>query len=97
MYHVADRPDGVHWDGMEYYSSQLRRGVLYAFRGSGKDLPTHRFRLAGLNRASRYRLTFHDNPAANREVTGDALMQMGVDVALPLPLSSDLIFFEEVR
>jgi hypothetical protein len=97
VYHVADRPDGVHWDGMEYYSARLRRGVLYAFRGSASDLPSHRFRLRGLKRARRYRLNFQDNPATNREVTGESLMQMGVDVGLPLPLSSDLIFFEEVR
>lgn len=97
LYHVADRPDGVHWDAIEYYSARMRRGVLYAFRGSGRDQPTHRFRLAGLKRGGRYRLTFQDRPAANREMTGDALMQTGVDVALPLPLSSDLIFFEEVR
>ena len=96
LYHVADRPDGVHWDGMEYYASRLRRGVLYAFRGSAGDLPTHRFRLAGLDRNRRYRLAFQDNPAANREVTGESLMQTGLDVGLPVPLSSDLIFFEEV-
>ena len=96
VYHVADRPDGVHWDGMEYYSTRLRRGVLYAFRGSASDLPTHRFRLSGLEPASRYRLSFQDNPAADRELTGESLMQMGVDVGLALPLSSDLIFFEEV-
>jgi Melibiase len=96
VYHVADRPDGVHWDGMEYYSARLRRGVLYAFRGSANDLPTHRFRLSGLKGSSRYRLSFQDNPAANREQTGESLMQMGVDVGLALPLSSDLIFFEEV-
>jgi hypothetical protein len=97
VYHVADRPDGVHWDGMEYYSTGLRRGVLYAFRGSASDLPTHRFRLSGLEPASRYRLSFQDNPAADRELTGESLMQMGVDVGLALPLSSDLIYFEEVR
>jgi hypothetical protein len=97
VYHVADRPDGVHWDGMEYYSARLRRGVLYAFRGSARDLSTHRFRLSGLKPAGRYRLNFQDNPAANRELTGESLMQMGVDVGLALPLSSDLIFFEEVR
>jgi hypothetical protein len=96
VYHVADRPDGVHWDGMEYYSPEVRRGVLYAFRGSAGDLPTHRFRLAGLDRGRRYRLKFQDNPAANRELTGESLMQMGVDVRLSLPLSSDLIFFEEI-
>ncbi|HEY2463066.1 MAG TPA: alpha-galactosidase [Steroidobacteraceae bacterium] len=97
LYHVADRPDGIHWDGMEYYSARLRRGVLYAFRGSANDLPMHRFRLRGLNRGSRYRLAFQDNPAANRELSGESLTQMGVDVRLALPLSSDLIFFEEVR
>jgi hypothetical protein len=70
--------------------------VLYAFRGSASDLPTHRFRLTGLDRGRRYRLEFQDNPAANRELTGESLMQMGVDVRLALPLSSDLIFFEEV-
>ena len=97
LYHVADRPDGVHWDGMEYYSARLRRGVLYAFRGSATDLPVHRFRLAGLNRGGRYRLVFRDNPAENQELTGEVLMQTGIDVRLALPLSSDLIVFEEVR
>jgi hypothetical protein len=97
LYHVTDRPDGVHWDGIEYYSASLGRGVLYAFRGSTSDLPTHRFRLRGLKRAAHYRLYFEDTPAANGELTGEALMQMGVDVSLALPLSSDLIFFEEVR
>jgi hypothetical protein len=97
VYHVADRPDGVHWDGMEYYSARLRRGVLYAFRGSASNLPLNRFRLAGLNRRGRYRLTFQDNPAANRQLTGESLMQTGIDVRLALPLSSELILFEEVR
>jgi Melibiase/Glycosyl hydrolase family 36 C-terminal domain len=96
LYHISERPDGVHWDGLEYYSSRLRRGVLYAFRGSTNDLPMHRFRLRGLNRGNRYKLSFRDNPAADRELSGETLMQKGVDVRLALPLSSDLIFFEEV-
>ena len=96
LYHVANRPDGVHWDGMEYYSPRTRRGVLYAFRGSAADRPTHQFRLAGLKSSAHYRLTFEDNPAADREATGESLMYRGVDVRLALPLSSDLIFFEEV-
>ena len=96
LYHVEARPDGVHWDGIEYYSARLRRGVLYAFRGSAGDSPVHRFRLEGLNRGRRYRLAFEDNPAANQELTGASLMQ-GVDVRLALPLSSDLVFIEEVR
>jgi hypothetical protein len=94
LYHVAPRPDGVHWDGIEYYSANLRRGVLYAFRGSA-DRRTHRFHLLGLNPRSRYRLGFQDQ-ASTRVRSGEALMQAGVDVALPLPLSSELIFIEEI-
>jgi hypothetical protein len=98
VYHVAQRPDGVNWDGMEYYSPRLRRGVLYAFRGAATDQPTHGFRLLGLEPASRYRLTFEDGgTAANRVLTGQVLMQAGVEVTLELPLSSELIFIEEIE
>jgi hypothetical protein len=97
LYHVADRPDGVHWDGIEYYSARLRRGVLYAFRGNVPDESTHRFRLLGLNPAGRYRLVFQDQgPAAGLVLTGRALMQEGVAVALALPLSSELVILQEI-
>jgi alpha-galactosidase len=98
LYHVAERPDGVQWDGIEYYSGKLRRGVLYAFRGTAPDEPTHRFRLLGLKSGSRYRLKFQDqSAAANLVLAGQSLMQEGVEVTLGLPLSSELIFLEEVR
>jgi hypothetical protein len=98
LYHVAQRPDGVNWDGIEYYSARLRRGVLYAFRGTAADEPTHRFRLFGLKPRSRYRLMFQDRgAAANVVLAGQSLMQEGVEVTLDLPLSSELIFLEEVR
>jgi hypothetical protein len=97
LYHVAARPDGLHWDGIEYYSTSLRRGVVYAFRGAAPDEPTHRYRLAGLDPERRYRLKFQDQGAAADQVlTGHDLLQSGVEVALPLPLSSELIFIEEV-
>jgi Melibiase/Glycosyl hydrolase family 36 C-terminal domain len=98
LYHVAERPDGVNWDGIEYYSARLGRGVLYAFHGTAPDQLTHRFRWRGLNPERRYRLTFQDQgTAANLVLTGRLLMQEGVEVTLPLPLSSELIFLEEVR
>jgi hypothetical protein len=97
LYHVTERPDGVNWDGIEYYSGKLRRGVLYAFRGTAPDEPTHRFRLRGLKARSRYRLAFQDQGgAANQVLAGHSLMQEGMEVALPMPVSSELIFIEEV-
>lgn len=98
LYHVGERPDGVHWDGIEYFSATGRRGVLYAFRGTAADQPSHRFRLRGLKQASRYRLTFQDRSSASGLVlAGGSLMQSGVEVTLNLPVSSELIFFQEVR
>ena len=97
LYHVSARPDGVHWDGFEYYAPALRRGVLYAFRGSTADEPAHRFRLAGLEARARYALIFEDRgPASRRTASGATLMRQGVEVTLPAPLSSELMFFEEL-
>jgi hypothetical protein len=83
----------VHWDGLEYYSPELRRGVLYAFRGSAPDEPGHRFRLAGLAPDGRYDVRFQDR-GTSRVESGRALMQRGLTVLLPAPLSSELVFFE---
>jgi len=97
LYHVSDRPDGVHWDGIEYYSTALGRGVLVAFRGSTADEPSHRFSLRGLEPARRYHLHFQEIGAtADRIESGAALMGAGVTVSLPLPLSSELVFIEPV-
>jgi hypothetical protein len=95
LYHVGPRPDGVHWDGIEYYSPRVTRGVLYAFRGSG-DQSTHRYRLQGLIPGRRYKLIFQDHSSADVTQSGEALMRTGVDVHRPLPVSSELIFFQEV-
>jgi hypothetical protein len=53
--------------------------------------------LRGLKARSRYRLAFQDQGgAANQVLAGHSLMQEGMEVALPMPVSSELIFIEEV-
>jgi len=96
LYHVSARPDGINWDGIEYFDPKQRRGVLFAFHGSAPDKSTHRFVLSGLDPQRLYRLIFHDRGSASQVVlSGQMLMQSGVDVSLPIPLSSDLIFIQE--
>jgi alpha-galactosidase len=91
VYHVSRRPDGVHWDGVEYYSPALRRGVLYAFRGSAPAEAQHRFALRGLESAVRYALRFQDGGRV--EVRGgEELMRQGVDVDLAEPFSSEIVY-----
>jgi hypothetical protein len=94
LYHVSPRPDGVHWDGIEYWDQTRQRGVVYAFRGTIENEKTHTYMLQGLQPAGRYLLKFYDRSAPDRTVTGHELMTDGLKVALPLTNSSELIFIE---
>jgi hypothetical protein len=94
LYHVSNRPDGVHWDGMEYLDPARGLGVLFAFRGSNPDEVEHRFILSGLEAEKQYRLHFEDGSATDRVATGGELMRSGLAVHLGEPLSSELVFLE---
>lgn len=94
LYHVSPRPDGIHWDGIQYWDSDRQRGVVYAFHGTVAEEKTHRFALMGLQPSTRYRLRYYDHSSPDRTVTGRDLMRQGVEVKLPLPNTSELIFME---
>lgn len=96
IYHVSARPDGVHWDGVEYWDPARDKGVLYAFRGSVADEMDHQFVLAGLQAGKQYRLHFEDGTEPDRVVSGGELLTAGLSVVLRSPLSSELVFLEEV-
>lgn len=92
LYHVSERPDGVRWDGIEYVSPELDKGVLYAFRGT-TDAILHVFKLKGLAAEKRYDVSFEDD---GKPVTlsGRELMQQGIGVTISGRESSELIFFK---
>jgi alpha-galactosidase len=95
LYHVSPRPDGVQWDGVEYWDPRRAKGVVFAFRGSISGEPNHRFALSGLDAAKRYRLHFEDGSAPDRTVNGSELVNQGLPVQLENPLSSELVFLSE--
>ena len=95
LFHIAPRPDGVHWDGIEYWDPARRRGVVYAFHGSAPDKPQHLYVLRGLNPSALYRLHFEDGSSPDRRATGQQLMRQGLRVSLPQPLTSELVFIIE--
>jgi hypothetical protein len=97
LYHVSARPDGVHWDGIEYIDAGSGAGVLFAFRGSSGKSLEHVFILRGLRADARYRLVYHDHSSSDRILSGRDLMRSGFEVSLPLPNSSELVFLNEVR
>jgi len=92
LFHVGPRPDGVHFDGMQYVDKVTGQGVLYAFHGSDASTKAHAFVLKGLEPTRNYRLHFNDGSSPDATVRGDALMRDGVTVKLPVPNSSELVF-----
>jgi alpha-galactosidase len=97
LYHVTPRPDGVHWDGIEYFDARRGAGVLFAFRGSSPNAAQHTFALHGLQADASYRLRFQDGSSRDRTVSGRDLMSSGLHVSLQIPNSSELVFLDEVR
>jgi len=97
LFHVSSRPDGVHWDAMQYFDRQRRRGVLFAFRGSTMMEMSHAFLLQGLRPDSSYHLTFHDHSSPDRSARGAELMTTGLIISLPQPNWSELVFLDEIE
>lgn len=95
LYHISQRPDGIHWDATEYWDSARQRGVVYAFRGAIEEENTHAFVLQGLNAEAKYRLVYHDHTSPDTTVAGKDLMNSGLNVSLPLQNSSEVIFVEK--
>jgi hypothetical protein len=95
VYHISQRPDGVHWDGVEYVDPRRGKGVVYAFRGSGEERE-HRFVLRGLVAARKYRVRF-SSVGADRIISGRELMNDGLRVTLPVPNSSEIVLVDEVN
>jgi alpha-galactosidase len=95
LFHISPRADGVHWDGMEYWDPARGQGVIFAFHGSDATEPEHRFALSGLNARASYHLHFEDGTSRDTTASGQQLMTSGLQVVLPEPLSSELIFISE--
>jgi alpha-galactosidase len=96
LYHISDRPDGIHWDGIEYWDPTHGKGVVFVFRGSIPGEQEHRFVLSGLDAAQHYRLHFEDGSMPDREAVGAELISHGLAVSLKEPMSSELVFLEKV-
>ncbi len=96
VHHILPRPDGLHWDGMFYWSPGLKRGTLYIFRPNN-DQTTQRIRLKGLEPGARYHLRSEDGTLADEIRDGKDLMNGGLLLKLPEKFSSDLIYVELIK
>jgi len=83
VYHILPMADGVNWDGLEYFNSEINKGSVFLFKPSTKavDGDSKVIKLKGLKRHKRYILTFQDRTALNCTKTGQELMDTGVTVS----------------
>ena len=95
LYHVSPRPDGIHWDALQYWNPAQKKGVVFVFRGTAPDEPEHSFILAGLNPHAQYQLHFEDGSTPDHAASGSDLLQNGLTIHLNNPLSSELVFLQE--
>ena len=75
--------DGVNWDGLEYFNTGIRKGSVFLFKPSAKaaDGDSKLIRLKGLDRNTRYTLTFQDRTHLNCAMAGAQLMDTGIVVS----------------
>ena len=91
LYHAGPRPDGEHWDGLEFYDPARGEGVLFAFRGKTEGDTACTFALRGLNADAHYEVRSRDGYFSPREMTGGELMLRGLRLEMPQPYSSDIV------
>ena len=83
VYHILPMPDGVNWDGLQFYNPELDRGSVFLFKPSDKavDGDAKVITLKGLNRKATYSLEFEDRIGLNCSKTGAQLMDEGMRVS----------------
>ena len=96
LYHLLPRPDGRHWDGIEYYDPAVGSGVVYLFQPAAQST-AESLRFKGLEAQRTYRVSFADGSQAACVKSGAELMDQGLAVQLVGAEVSELIFFEVVR
>lgn len=91
LYHVLPRPDGVNWDGIEYYDPSTQKGAVCVFKPNSTN-NTQNIKLKGLNGSSNYTLTFNDGSNSTVALSGDTLMTTGINVTLNGTYKSEIIW-----
>lgn len=92
VYHILPRPDGKRWDGIEYYNPETGQGTLMIFRPQS-DEESQTVTLRGLDASASYKFESTDGSVGAVTMSGADLMQKGININLPEPDSSDIIFF----
>lgn len=100
VYHILPMPDGINWDGMQFYNPDIEKGSVFLFRNrntGGTDGANKMIKLDGLEPTANYTLTFEDRTSLNTAKTGRELMETGIYVTgMTSVYDSEIIWIEKV-
>ncbi len=94
VHHILPRPDGLHWDGMFYWSPSLKRGTVYIFRPDSPDA-AQTVPVKGLDPATSYWVWGEDGAVDAATRTGAELMGAGLALRLPGRYTCDLVYVRD--
>ncbi|MBQ7153441.1 MAG: GH36 C-terminal domain-containing protein, partial [Clostridia bacterium] len=100
LYHILPRPDGVHWDGLEYVDADTDReikGLVMLWKPTDEEGSVKHIVLRGLHEDVQYRLVFEDRPEQNAVYSGKTLMETGLDVTIEEAMGSEYIWIYEAE
>jgi hypothetical protein len=80
VYHILPFPDGVNWDGMQFFNIDINKGSVVLFKPSESAPDSKVINFKGLDRTVTYKLTFEDRKDQNTSMTGAELMDRGIEV-----------------
>lgn len=96
VYHILPMPDGVNWDGMQFYNKDIEKGSVFLFKNRESGGTQKTIRLDGLQNNAIYTLAFEDRPALNCTKTGKELMENGINVTgMDRVYDSEIIWIEK--
>ncbi len=98
VYHILASPTGwdyADWDGIEYYNSNINKGVVQLFKENATAPDSKTITLDGLDENTLYKLTFVDRTEQNTIMSGADLMADGLTVTgMDAQYASELIYIE---
>lgn len=96
VYHILPMPDGINWDGMQFYNKDIERGSVFLFKNRESGGAEKTIYLDGLQEKAVYTLSFEERPALNCTKTGKELMENGVNViGMDRVYDSEIIWIEK--
>lgn len=85
------------WDGIEFYDSVNKKGIVLLFKNSDESGSQSTFAVQGVDSETEYRVSAQDGSINIDRISGAELIKNGLTVSLDGQFSSEIIYIEEAE